>query len=476
MKHPYTAIIIFLTIAMTPAIVPGSARVALAGQDLLNPEAENRSETGSETPSPSSTTKDRKAGASWLTLTRAKQIALENNPTLAAAMERVNQAREAVNQAKADYLPTISVSAGMDYTEKTENAAAGFEEKRYTNQVSATQILFNGFYRKYSTLSAKYREKMSLAAQDDAKRLLSWSVTQTFLNTQLAIENIKIAQADMAFNREQEREAVAKERSGTGSYSDVLNFKTKVNSANFSLLSAQQDLNEATHGLAALLGYKDGCLPDKMTISRLTPNMQEVNPDLETRLVDDLKTAALVAERPDIKEASLAVQNAQTNIQMAKSSYFPTISLDGAYGTTSGETFHDGESMGVSLGVRVSFDIFSGGAKKAKLRQTLAEKREKESDLSDAKNTAVSNIKISIQNIATARQQLALQTENTRLMEITRDLVQQEFNAGQASLVRLNEAQTDLVAAQGNLSSAGVALILALEEFDYYIGKNINPA
>jgi len=442
MKHQYTAIIIFLTIAMTLAIVPGSGRVALAGQ---------------------------------LTLARAKQIALENNPTLASAMERINQAREAVNQAKADYFPTISVAAGMDYTEKTKNAAAVFEENKYTNQVSATQILFNGFYRKYSNLSAEYKEKMSLADQNDAKRLLSWSVAQAFLNTQLAIENIKIARADMAFNQEQETEAVAKEKSGIGSYSDVLNFKTKVNSANFSLLSAKQDLNESTHGLAVLLGYENASLPDGMNISELTSDEQNVITTLKIGPEFDSQIEPLVSARPDIKEASIAIQDAQATIQMAKSSYYPTISLTGAYGTTSGETFHDDDSMGASLGISVNFEIFSGGAKKAKVSQALAEKREKENDLLDTKNTAVSNIKISIQKIATAQQQLALQTENTRLIEAARDLVQKEFNAGQASLVRLNEAQNELVTAQGDLSSARVSLILALEEFDYYIGKNINP-
>ncbi len=463
MKYAYTAIIIILTIILTLAIAAGSGRVALAGQNGLIHRDAPVSLGARET----------RAGR--LTLDWAKKIALEHNPTLAAAMERINQARQAVNVAKADYSPTISITAGMDYAEETKNYAEGFDENQYTNQVSATQILFNGFYRKYSNLSAKYNETMSIAAQDDVKRLLSWSVAQAFLNTQLAIENIKIAQADMAFNLEQETEAVAKEKAGIGSYSDVLNFKTKVNSAKSSLLSANQDLNEATHGLAVLLGYENACLPEGMNISELTTDEQALAITLETGPGLDSQIKTLVAARPDIKEAFIAVQDAQANIQMAKSSYFPTISLTGAYGTSSGENVYDEDSMGASLGINVSFDIFSGGAKKAQVRQTLAEKREKESDLLAAKNTAVSNIKISIQKIATARQQLGLQTENTRLIKITRDLVQKEFNAGQASLVRLNEAQTDLVTAQGNLSSARVSLILALEEFDYYIGENINP-
>jgi outer membrane protein TolC len=40
----------------------------------------------------------------------------------------------------------------------------------------------------------------------------------------------------------------------------------------------------------------------------------------------------------------------------------------------------------------------------------------------------------------------------------TRDLVEKEYSAGQASLVRLNEAQRDLTTAMGRLALARAAL------------------
>ncbi|MCG8684805.1 MAG: TolC family protein, partial [Desulfobacterales bacterium] len=50
------------------------------------------------------------APVTLLTLARAKQTALENSPTLAAARERVAQAVEAIAQAQADYMPTIGLN------------------------------------------------------------------------------------------------------------------------------------------------------------------------------------------------------------------------------------------------------------------------------------------------------------------------------------------------------------------------------
>jgi outer membrane protein TolC len=60
-----------------------------------------------------------------------------------------------------------------------------------------------------------------------------------------------------------------------------------------------------------------------------------------------------------------------------------------------------------------------------------------------------------------AQEQLKLQRETAEYVRKNRDLVEQEYKAGQASLVRLNEAQKDLVAAEGRLASARVSLFLA---------------
>ncbi len=272
----------------------------------------------------------------------------------------------------------------------------------------------------------------------------------------------------------QEKEAIAKERSGTGSYSDVLNFKTKVNSARSSLLQAQQDLNESTHGLAALLGYTDASLPEGMGIAPLMFDPTNTTPAQGVDTENDVNIDSLLSQRPDLKQAFLAVQNAQAGIYMAKAAYFPTVSLTGAYGTTSGDSFHDTDDMGASVGVSVSFDIFSGGANRSKVREAQAAKRELQKELEVQKITATSHILSSAQNISMALEQEALQQENYHLIKITRDLVEKEYAAGQASLVRLNEAQNNLVNSMGDLSMARVSLILALEEFDYYSGSNIN--
>lgn len=407
-----------------------------------------------------------------LTLERAKEIALKNNPSLDSALERINQAKEAVAQARAAYFPTISAASGKNYTENRSNSASAINETLYTVQMSATQVLFDGFYRKYSIQAAKYGEKKSNAALLDARRILSWSVAQAVLNAQLARENISIARSDMKFNQDQETEASAKEQMGTGSYSDVLNFKTKVNTAKSALLTARQDFTEAIHGLAALMGYENARLPRGMALAALNTHEKKNPRYSKIDSLSDDKIQHLARKRPDLEQAALAIEEARAQVKAARAEYFPTVYLTGGYGTQAGDGFDDTDSMGTSLGLNLSFDLFTGGSTGSKIRQGLAGQRELEENMKKTSTNAMAALHTSKEKISTARQQLALQKENTALIKTTRDLVQKEYQSGQTSLVRLNEAQNDLVSAMGKLAIAHISLALALEEFDYYTGQN----
>ena len=416
----------------------------------------------------------------YLSLKQAKHLALKNNPGLAAAQERVNQAREAIVQARAAYLPTISTTTAWNYTENVQVQPAAYNENLYTNKISATLLLFDGFARKYATLAANCDEKMTQAARKDAQRLLAWSVAQSFLNIQLSRENIKIAQSDMAFNQIQAREALAREKAGTGSLSDLLNFKTRVNTAKAILISSRQEIKASCHGLAALMGLSNAILPENMKIEPMKND--DIDAEAQkikqsTPMTDMEKTMeTLLEERPDLLRAEYAIKAADARIYMAASGYYPTVSLTGSHGTASGDTFHDmtdPHAMGSAMGVSVNFELFSGGSTRSSVRKARWAKKELTKELESSRLSAVSEIKTAAEHIQSARQQLDLQRKNAILVERVRNLVEKEYAAGQASLVRLNEVQNNLIGAQGDLAKARVSLILAMEQFDYYTGNNI---
>jgi outer membrane protein TolC len=80
-----------------------------------------------------------------------------------------------------------------------------------------------------------------------------------------------------------------------------------------------------------------------------------------------------------------------------------------------------------------------------------------------------------VANVRSAQYELELQRKNAGLVRENRDLVEKEYQAGQASLVRLNEAQRDLNRAQGRLALALVGLRQALKNLDASTGRILLP-
>jgi len=406
-----------------------------------------------------------------LDLATAAKIAVTANPTLAVAQARVEQAREALNQARAAYWPRLDLSASGTRVELSDTAhqsqAAMYQalygagttiddpQDYYRAGLSASWVLFDGFARKFNVAAATYGEQSSAAARDDARRLLLQAVTGAFLSAQLSLEGIAIAKADEAFNQRQLTEAKLRYTVGTGALSDVLNFEVRVNTAQSDLIVAERSYQTDRIALAALLGVPHARLPEH---TQLAP-LETTSPTrLETPDFDRMLEMAY-AQRPDLTQNDRAIQQAEADVKAKKANYYPTISLAASYdGERTDDFGFEGQDFGNSVGIILSYNIFAGGLYQAQHQQAKARLHEAEKIRDNAKINIASQVRTSIESVLSAQKQLLLQRTNAELVQKNRDLVEKEYKAGVGSLVRLNEAQRDLTAAQVRLALAQTAL------------------
>ncbi len=401
-----------------------------------------------------------------LDLATAVKIALADNPTLAAAAARVRQAREQVNEAKAAYWPRVGVDLGVSRIELSEtgfgqSAPGGIlvpledPEDYYNADLKASWVLFDGFARKFRKLAARYGLDTSLAGQKEAHRLLLSSVAATYFSAQLAQQNIVIARADEQFNQRQLADAQSRYQAGTGSLSDVLNFKIRLNAARANRIVAQAQLDITLIGLAALLGRPDSRLPAHV---KLAP-MEEPLHDEFTRPDADALAEAALSVRPDVIQRKMEIKNAAAQVKIARSEYMPRVvvagSLDGK--RTDGPAFTE-DDFGNSISVNLTYDLFTGGARSARLRRAKAALQEAFHQLEQTRLTVKSEVKQAAATLRSAQEKLALEKANLEMVRRQRELVEKGYQAGQESLVRLNEAQKELVAAQGRLAVATAAV------------------
>jgi multidrug efflux system outer membrane protein len=106
------------------------------------------------------------------------------------------------------------------------------------------------------------------------------------------------------------------------------------------------------NALSILLGRNPGEIPRGLTIDELAP------PAVPSGLPSEL-----LERRPDIRQAEQVLIAANARIGVAKSAYFPTISLTGAFGTASTDLsdLFTGPSKAWNFGVPVTIPIFTAG-------------------------------------------------------------------------------------------------------------------
>jgi len=414
-----------------------------------------------------------------LDLLTAQRIALRSNPGIQAAGARLAQARAAVDRAKTAWWPRVDAtgSLGRIHLSDTEFAVmqhSGATDPSYNVSsagIAATWVLFDGFYRSFQLKQLEWGEKFSRAARRDSQRLLLSAVAKAFLNVQLILTRIHIAQADKKFYEQQLQDAANRLEIGTGARGPVLNFRVQLNSVLAGLLSNTREHEAATYGLAALLGFPDGMLPETIHIAELDRDIRlSTN---ETADIESLIDEALTA-RPDLRALVMQAHQTEALIGAAKSKYWPEISMAGRLaGASQGDFSLSGDDVGHSISVNLAWNLYSAGASRATIVEAEQRKREVALSLTDLRNQLAAEIRQEAALVAAARDQVDLQRKSIALVEENRQLALSEYNAGAASVVRLNEAQRDLSSTYGRFAQALVNYQLARQRLYSATGRNL---
>jgi len=414
-----------------------------------------------------------------LDLQTAQRIALKDNPGIQAAEARIAQAKAGVAQVRAAWWPRLDATGALgrtrlsdtEYSIQQQSALSDRSFDFSTVGLQATWVLFDGFFRSFKVEQMEFNEKSSLAAHQNSQRLLLSAVAKAFLNAQLVLTRIGIAEADKKFYEQQLQDATNRFEIGTASRGPVLNFKVQLNSAMTNLLLNKREYEAAIYGLAALLGLENGTFPETVQLAELKKNCQPIGEgetDIQTMIGDALSI------RPDLHFLAMQAQQAETEVGQGKSLYWPTIFLTGSVnGANQTDYTLSSDNLGDSISVNFSWNLYSGGERRAKIAAAEQKKREMNFSMADLRNQVVSEIRQEVALVAAAREQVELQQESVVLVEENRQLAQNEYDAGTASLVRLNEAQRDLTSTYGRLAQALVSYQLARQRLFSATGQNL---
>ncbi|MDF3056618.1 MAG: efflux system, outer rane lipoprotein NodT family [Rariglobus sp.] len=292
--------------------------------------------------------------------------ALAANQDLRAALARVEQARALAGVARSAYLPSVSAAPSVD-RERTSRTV----DNRLTDSPATTHTLplnlsweldLFGRVRRLNE-SARAEFAAAGATYHAARLALTAEVATTHFTLRAIDEELRIVNRTVGVRRDALSLTASRFKQGTAGELDVARAETELASteADAAALAIRRASTETA--LAVLLGEA------APSFSAGIATASVATPGIPAGLPSDLLT-----RRPDIAVAERALAAASARIGVAKSSFFPAISLTGSAGYASADIsdLFKSDSRLWSIGPSLYLPLFQGGRNKASLARSRA--------------------------------------------------------------------------------------------------------
>ncbi|SDU42814.1 TolC family protein [Desulfobacula phenolica] len=409
-----------------------------------------------------------------LTLEDACRMAMENNPGIEQARQRILAAAAVLEQARSAWKPVISAKGAAQAVDATiqpdwaQTMRISDDFADWSAGVSFTWLIFDGFARQAAILASDYAVDQSQQVLADTRRLLLKAVSTAFLQAQLTVEIMTIAQQNQQFNLKLEEDARKRWAIGTSPESVMLNFSVKALMAESDVRNAKRDFTVTCTVLAELMGMKDARLA-----SGMTPVAAHIDTLAQPLLAWDTEYAYALEHRSDLKAIKANIKALEQRLRAEKGGYYPRLSFIAGhdYQYINGRGTVTEEEHQSYAGISATWDLYTGGRIRAKIDEISADIRTIEQKEKQTLLAIESSLHRHIETANAALEDFRRQQKIQDLTRLIRTHVEKSYRAGAATLTRLNEAQTDLVRAAGSVATSYIQYRLALISLNAETGR-----
>lgn len=416
------------------------------------------------------------------TLDQAIDYALDNNPDLQIAIERIKQAEARLGMALAAFYPQITARASYEHSNNPAQVFAMIVAQRdfdasamqninspgyrqnFRPEIIGTLSLFRGGQDYQKSRAAELGIDAADFERSSVKNALVEAVTVSYYAYLAAQEALKVAQDSIYAISSELKQTTLRYEAGTTLKSEVLSLDVKLAEAKEAEIRAVNSIALSKTSITNLLGLEN---PETFTVaatSRLT------RPRL-TAPFDELLSLALT-ERPEVMAAARQVEISERELKAELGAYLPKADAFVSYGQNSQSPGFSGQKDNVTVGVAVEMNLFSGFS--TKQRVGAAQRKAKEMREVERKTRLAieQEVKTAFLRLEEALARLRVTEASVLAAEEALRLVNEERRAGMATVTRYiesevarNKAQSNSIAAHYDALSAEIALKKAVGDW-----------
>ena len=412
-----------------------------------------------------------------LTLKDALDLAAKNDPTLVSASTDAEIARQDRLQARTALYPSLSGRSEYLGTEgngkiPTSRFVTNDGVHVYREWAVVHQDLSPGTFTRVAVQRATAAEALARAKVEIARRGLAPTVTKSYYG--LLAAQRKYATAQQSLDQSQRALTISQdlERGGEVAHSDVVKSELQQNEQQQALNEAQLGMESARLDLAVLL-FRDFnenfSIIDDLDLAPALPPL----PDLET-----------MAGRgnPILGVALQTLRSASLDVTQARQAFLPTIGVDAIYGIEANAIALESRDVaykedgpvptpGYYIDAVLNIPIWDWGVRRSKLRQVEVKREEAQVQLNATERTLIRNLRGFYEDAQTSRQQVDLLRRAVDLASESLRLNTLRYQAGEATVLELVDAQTTLIQTRNAYDDGMVRYRVAISNLQTLTGN-----
>jgi outer membrane protein TolC len=394
--------------------------------------------------------------------------ARQTMPQFLAAKTDLGLAHQDKVGARAALLPSVSYNTQYLYTQGNGTTTGVFVANNfvheYVSQGNAHEAINLAGGQVQELRRSQAAEAAARARLAIAGRGLTVVVAENFYG--LVAAQRKYATAQEALTESQRFLKISQdlEHGGEVAHSDAIKAQIQYNDRQLGLQDAKLAMENARLSLAVILFSDFGqnfVVADDLNLAPPLPSISEV------------QTLA-AKDNPDVDAAVATVAAANSEVQVARSAHFPSLTMDYWYGIDANHFAVRNPALTRNLGyaaeASLEIPIWNWGATQSKVKQAELNRDRSKVELAFTRRQFSANLQQFYQEAATARSQLSIAQQSFELATESLRLTTLRYQAGEASVLEVVDAQNTLTQARDASDDSQVRYRVALTELQTLTG------
>ena len=413
------------------------------------------------------------------TLPQCIDHALENNLSVKRSGLNVEQREIDLNTAENNRLPSVSGSAGQNFSFgrglTADNTYANTNTTNTSFSVGAQVPVFNGFQIKHNIELSKLNLAAATADLEKAKDDIRVAVAQAYVQILYNMEILDVARSQVEIDSLQVVRLTEMASNGMVASADVSAQEATLAQSRVSATQAENNVALAILDLTQLLELPS---PEGFHIAR--PSVE----GLETVMLMDPEAiyAEAVQFKPAVKAEEIRLDQALKSIDLAKDSFLPSLSLSGGLGTnyytssgfpSTGFSSQLKNNFSQYIGLNLSVPIFSHFSNRNQVRNARLQYSSQEIVLDNSRKSLYKEIQQAYYNAVGSQAKYRSSQVAAASAEDAFELAQAKYENGKSGITEFNEAKGRYISAASNLVQARYEYLYQSKILDFYRGRDL---